>query len=125
MKISIVHSHRLTREVLARTLSKRLNAETVGFSCLEDLLSSSMDYDVFLVYNMFGRDKMDRWDGVKWIKHQKPEALIVSVIHKRFFERKNSPPAADRITFVAEDDIEGLIKLVQNRQKAKLQSGGG
>ena len=122
MKISIVHSHRLTREVLVRTLSKRLNTEAVGFSCLEDLLSSSMDYDVFLVYNMFGRDKMDRWDGVKWIKHQKPEALIVSVLHKRFFERKSSPPSADRITFVAEDDIEGLVKLVENRQKQKLQS---
>jgi hypothetical protein len=37
MKVSVVHPHRTTREVLAKALAVKLDAEVVSFSCLENL----------------------------------------------------------------------------------------
>ena len=119
MKISLIHSHRPTRDVLTRALTLKLGAEVVGFSCLEDLFSSSMDYDVFVVYNMFGRVKMDRWEGVKWIRAQKPNAMIVSMIHRRFFDRKNSPPGADAVLMCAGSEIDSVVRLAKENHPGK------
>ena len=119
MKISLIHPHRATREVLSRALTVKLGAEVVGFSCLENLLSSSMEYDVFVVYNMFGRVKMDRWEGVKWIRVQKPNALIVSMIHRRFFDRRNAPPGADAVLMCAGDEIDSVVRLAKENHPGK------
>jgi hypothetical protein len=119
MKISVIHPHRATRDVLTRALSVKLNAEVVGFSCLENLLSSSMDYDVFVVYNMFGRVKMDRWEGVKWIRAQKPNAMVISMIHRRFFDRKNSPPGADAVFMCAGDEVDSVARLAKENHPGK------
>ena len=119
MKISVIHPHRATREVLSRALAVKLGADVVGFSCLENLLSSSMDYDVFVVYNMFGREKMDRWEGVKWIRAQRPNALVVSMIHRRFFDRKNAPPGADAVFMCAGDEVDSVAKLAKESHPGK------
>jgi len=119
MKISVVHPHHLTCEVLNRTLTSRLNATVVDFTSIEDLLSSSMDYDVFVLYNLFGREKMDRWEGVKWIRFKKPEALIISMVHHRFFDRRFAAPGGDAVLLQAGNETEGLIKLVNQGHKAK------
>jgi hypothetical protein len=105
--------------VLSEILGKQLNAEVVDFSNLEDVLKSSMNYDVFVVYSMFGRDKMDRWDGVKWIKMHKPDALVISMIHQRFFDRKGGAPGGDAVLFCAGDDTEGLVNLIKKRYQGK------
>ena len=120
MKICLVHPHRVTREMLIRTLTSRLNATVVDFSCIEDLLDSSMDYDVFVLYNIFGRDKMDRWEGVKWIRVEKPEALIVSMVHDRFFDRGFSSSGGDAILLRVGDEIEGLVKLIKEGHTGKM-----
>jgi DNA-binding NarL/FixJ family response regulator len=119
MRISIVHSHRLTRQVMCKALSAKLDAEVVDFSSIEELLDSSMNYDVFIVYNMFGREKLDRWEGVKWIRAQKPDALVISMIHQRFFDRKDAPPSSDAVLFCAGDDIDGLVALIKKNYKGK------
>jgi hypothetical protein len=116
MRISLIHSDRMTREVLCRLLASKMGAEVVGFSNLENLLHSDMKYDVFVVYNMFGRTKMDRWEGVKWIRNLKPDAYIVSMNYKRFFDRKESP-GADASTFSAEDDVNGLVKFITTHKR--------
>ncbi len=119
MKISLVHPHRVTREVLVRTLATRLDATVIDFSCLEDLLGSSMDYDVFVLYNIFGREKMDRWEGVKWIRFKKPAALIISMVHHRFFDHRFSAPGGDAVLLRVSNETEGLIKLIQQGHTAK------
>ena len=119
MRISVVHPHRMTREVLSRTISIKAHGEVVGFSSLEDLLDSSMEYDVFVLYNMFGREKMDRWEGVKWIRSKRPDALIISMIHKRFFDRKSAPPGADAVNLRAGEEIEALIRVIKEGHKGK------
>ncbi len=122
MKISIVHADRLSREVLSQLLAKKLQAEVVGFACLEDLLRSRDDYDVYVLYNMFGRTKMDRWEGVKWIRNRKPDAFIVSMTYKKFFDRKDAP-GGDAAVFSPEHDVNGLIKFIHEHEK-KLQQEG-
>ena len=122
MRIAIAHAHRLTREVLANVVATRLDAETVTYSCLEDLLASSMNYDVFLVFNNFGVNKMDGWEGVKWLRFKKPDAQVVFMNQKRFFERKHLPPGTDAPIFCAEDDIDGLVSLIKRHQKARVQT---
>ena len=119
MKISVIHQHRATRDVLVKALTVKLGAEVVGFSCLENLLNSRMDYDVFIVYNMFGREKLARWEGVKWVRIQKPNAMIVSMIHRRFFDRKNSPPGADAVFMCAGDEIDAIVKLAKGNYQGK------
>jgi hypothetical protein len=119
VKVGLVHPHRVTCEVLCRTLTKKLDAQVVGFSSIEDLLDSSMSYDAFVLYNMFGREKMDRWEGIKWIRHLKPEALIISMIHKRFFDRKDAPPGADARLVGVGGEIESIAKLIQAGYKGK------
>jgi len=119
MRISIVHAHRTTRDVLTKALAVKLNAEVVGFSCLENLLASSMSYDVFVLYNIFGRTKMDRWEGVRWIRAQKPDALVISMIHRRFFDRKHSPPGADAVFMCTGDQVEGVAKLISGNHGGK------
>ena len=119
MKISVVHPHRVTREVLSQTLTKRLDATVIDFASIEDLLSSSMDYDVFVLYNLYGREKMDRWEGVKWIRFKKPEALIISMVHHRFFDRRFDAPGGDALLLRAGEETEGLINLVKQGHTAK------
>ena len=51
VRIAIAHSDHAAREVLSRALASRLNADVLAFSNCEDLLASSMEYDVFVVYN--------------------------------------------------------------------------
>jgi len=119
MRISVVHPHRVTREVLARTLARRLDAEVIEFSSIENLLDSSMNYDVFVLYNIFGREKMDRWEGVKWIRANKPDALILSMVHRRFFDRRFSPPGSDAILLRAGEEIERMQALIQQNLKGK------
>jgi hypothetical protein len=57
MKVCLIHGKRVAREVLTRALSSKLGAEVTNFSCCERALASSLDYDVFVVYNNF-RGKM-------------------------------------------------------------------
>lgn len=119
MRIGLVHPHRVTREVLAKALASKLNAEVVDFSSIEDLLDSSMKYDVFVIYNIFGRAKMDRWEGIRWIRAQKPEALLISMIHRRFFDRRYAPPGADAILLHAGEEIDAMVKLIKQNPKGK------
>ena len=78
-----------------------------------------MAYDAFVLYNMFGREKLDRWEGIKWIRHLKPDALIISMIHKRFFDRRDAPPGADALTVGVGGEIESIAKLIKAGYKGK------
>ena len=122
MRIAIAHAHRLTREVLAKVISNRLGAESVTFCCLEDLFASSMNYDVFIVFNQFGVNKMDGWQGAKWLRHNKPDARVIFMNQKRFFERKFLPPGTDQWLFCPDDDMDELVKMVKSHQIAQQEA---
>jgi DNA-binding NarL/FixJ family response regulator len=112
MKVAIVHSHEPTAQVLVRAISSRLHIEVITFSCIENVLMSSMDYDIFIVYNNFGH-KMTGVRGVTLIRDRKPRAFIVGVSYKPNFERQFLPAGANAFILRAGNEVEELVTLVQ------------
>ena len=87
-----------------------------------------MSYDAFVLYNIFGREKLDRWEGIKWIRQFKPEALIIAMIHKRFFGRKDAPrkssfarlPRQDPLQDRKRGGIRRVHSIVRGMHRAKI-----
>jgi hypothetical protein len=114
----------VTCQVITKALAGKLSAEVVDFSCLEDLLHSSMAYDVFVVFSQFGPTQMGQADGCKWIKHLKPDSEIFAMLQQRFFDRRGMPPSSDQFTFCIAEDLTGLAEQINRRleRKAKPQN---
>jgi hypothetical protein len=102
---------------LARALASRLRAEVTPFSCVENVLASSMGYDIFVVYNNFERN-MNGITGVSQIRKRKPHALIIGVSYKPYFEKKFLPAGADAFLLRAGNEIEELVALIKNHPKS-------
>jgi DNA-binding NarL/FixJ family response regulator len=127
MNICIVQAHRLTREVVVRALASRLYAEVTEFCCVEDLLRSSMHYDVFVVYGNLGR-RMSGAKGVAQIRKQKPNALIIGVSDMPDAQAKFLASGADAFLLKAGNEIAELIGLIQGYESKELPAatpGGG
>lgn len=119
IKIGVAHMHDPTREVLVRALTNRLNAEVTGFAYVEDVLNSSMQYDVLVVYNNFGH-KMDGVTGVARIRARKPQAFIIGVSPTPHFDRKFLPAGANAFLLRAGNEIEELVRMIKNHLDAKV-----
>jgi len=112
MKICIVHARRPAREVLVRALSSRLGADVTSFSCCENALLSSLDYDVFVVYNNF-RKKMSGVRGVARIRARKPKSFIVGVSRTPGFDKRFLSAGADAFLLKAGNEIEELVGIIR------------
>ncbi len=123
MKIGIAHAHSPTREVLARALVSRLNAEVETFSCIEDVMVASTDNDVFVVYNNFGHH-MDGIRGVALVRARWPRAFIIGVSYRPNFERKFLPAGADAFLLRAGNEVAELVQLIRNQQNTRRGSIG-
>ncbi len=121
MNICIVHAHRPAREVLMRALSSKLHAEVTDFSCVEDLLSSSMHYDVFVVYSNLGH-QMSGVRGVVQIRNRKPHAFIVGVSDKPPSQVKFLSAGADAFLLRAGNEISELVGLIQGYESKRLSA---
>jgi len=117
VKIALAHGDYPAREVVARGISHKLNAagrtgaEVLVFSCVENLLVSSMDYDVFVVYNDF-KKKMGGLSGIREIRRVKPEALIIGVSATPNYDRKMLPAGADAFVLLAGNEITETAELI-------------
>jgi hypothetical protein len=118
MKAAIVNSHIPTAEVLARALASRLNVDVMTFSCIENVLASSMDYDIFAVYNNFGH-KITGVRGVALIRDRKPRAFIVGVSYSPNFEHKFLLAGADAFILRAGNEVGELVAIIQKHLKVK------
>lgn len=116
MKISIAHVQPRAREVLERALTVKLDAKVTGFGCVEDLLSSSMNYDVFVVYNNFGH-RMSGTKGVIEIRAQLPDAFIIGVSNNPNLNSKFLIAGADAFLLRAGNEIEELIGLIHGHDR--------
>jgi hypothetical protein len=114
MKICLIHGRRVAREVLTRALSSKLGAEVTSFPCCEDVLESSLDYDVFIVYNNF-RKKMSGVRGVTKIRGWNPYAFIVGVSSTPNFDRQFLPAGADAFVLRAGNEVQELVSVVRQR----------
>lgn len=111
MKIGLIHARRVPREVLTRALSSKLDAEVDAFSFCEDALATSLDYDVFIVYNNF-RKKMNGFQGVKKIRSRKPHAFIVGVTSNPNLTKRFISVGADVFLLKAGNEIVELVEIV-------------
>jgi hypothetical protein len=116
MKICLINGRRVAREVLTRALSSKLEAEVTYFSCCERALESSLDYDVFVVYNNF-RGKMSGVRGVMKIRGRNPRAFIVGVSATPNLDKQFLPAGADAFILRAGNEVQELVNVI--RQKAE------
>jgi len=115
MAVALVNGAYPRREVVARGLSHKLNGDVVRpFSCVEDVLASSMDYDAFVVYNNFEK-KMSGLDGVREIRRRAPAAYIVGVSAVPYMERRFLPAGADAFVLLAGNEIAELGEVLLRR----------
>lgn len=114
MRISIVHSQRPARQVLTRALAVRLKAEVVDFPHIDDLLTSSMNYDVFILYSNLGPGP-GRMQRIPEIRKLKPNAFVIAVTYVPNSEHKYRSLGADAVLLRAGNEIEELTNLIQKR----------
>jgi DNA-binding NarL/FixJ family response regulator len=115
MKICLIHGRRVAREVLTRALSSKLGAEVTSFPCCEDILESSLDYDVFIVYNNFSKKKMSGVRGVAKIRGRNPYAFIVGVSSTPSYVHQFLPVGADACVLRAGNEVQELVSVIRQR----------
>jgi len=116
MNICFIHGKRVGREVLVRALSSRLDADVTEFSCCENALECSLDWDVFVVYNNF-RKKMSGVRGVREIRARKPEAFIVGVSSTPNNDKRFLSAGADAFVLRAGNEVEELVEIIRNNEQ--------
>lgn len=116
MNVALISGAYPRREVVARGVSHKLNGGTVrAFSCIEDVLESSMEYTVFVVYNNFDK-KMNGVDGTREIRRRAPRSYIVGVSAIPYMERQYIPAGADAFLLLAGNEIAELGDLLVRNQ---------
>lgn len=114
MKTALVSRHRPSREVIARALQHRLGMEVVTYSYCEDLLTTSPDAGIFVVYNNFGPRKMNGIRGITEIRQQKTGAIIVGVTTKPALRKRFLAAGADAAILRAGNEISELLAALQH-----------
>jgi DNA-binding NarL/FixJ family response regulator len=114
MNICIAHAHRPAREVLERALHSRLLADVTGFACVEDVLTSTTNFDVFIVYSNLGHN-MSGAQGAAIIREQNPGGLIIGVSDRPSADKKFRAAGADTFLLRSGNEISELVRLVQGR----------
>ena len=122
MKIALVSGAYPRRDVVARGVSHKLGGTPVQpFSCCEDLLASSMDYQAFIVYNNFDH-KMSGVAGVREIRKRAPRAFIIGVSPIPYMERQFLPAGADAFLLLSGNEIAELYNFIFKRRPELVQS---
>lgn len=122
MKICLIHAHRPSREIIARALRRSLDAHVTTFSCCEDALMTSLDYEVCIVYNNFGRKKMGGGRGVAKIRDLEPKACIIGVTPHPSFKTKFLSAGANACLLRAGNEIKELRQLVEREFERSKKS---
>ena len=121
MKIALVSGAYPRRELVARGISHKLGGIPVQpFSCCEDLLASSMDYQAFIIYNNFDH-KMGGVAGVHEIRKRAPGAFIAGISPIPYMERQFLPAGADAFLLLAGNEITELTELILKRRSNLIQ----
>jgi DNA-binding NarL/FixJ family response regulator len=123
MKICLIHGMQAAREVVARALSCRLGAEVDAFSYCEDALTTSLEYNAFVVYNNF-RKRMTGFQGVRDIRSRKPHVFIVGVTSNPNLTRRFISAGADASLLQAGNEIAELVGIFRQREGVSKSTSG-
>ncbi|HEY4687965.1 MAG TPA: response regulator [Anaerolineae bacterium] len=113
MKVALVNGDYPRREVVARGLSYKLgHARVEAFEYVENVLLSSMDYEVFVVYNNFGH-YTSGVQGAQAIRDKAPNALIIGVSATPYADRRFLSAGADDFLLLAGNEITELANIIE------------
>jgi DNA-binding NarL/FixJ family response regulator len=119
MQIALIHGQRPAREVLQRALASKLSEDVTEFGSVEDLLLSSMQYDVLVVYNALGHH-LNGTQGVSEIRKRLPDAFIVGVSNKPNVDHIFLSAGADAFLLRSGNEIQELADLIRKTGGQKL-----
>jgi DNA-binding NarL/FixJ family response regulator len=119
MQLALVHGHPATRQVIRQAVEKKLSEPVVDFSCVEDLMESSMQYDVLIVYNDLGK-KMNAVEGVRLIRKALPDSVIIGVSNIPYGDRKFLPAGADGYLLRTGNEIQELTEMIRKLVNKKF-----
>ncbi|MBI5303492.1 MAG: hypothetical protein HY868_15265 [Chloroflexi bacterium] len=118
MKVAIANNtYPPARELLARGVSYRLrvlgyrNVEVLAYRYMEDLLDSTLDYDVFVCYSNFGK-KMGGVEGAGLLRAYKPDARIIGVTTMHPKASRFRDLGAVGIIFPGEDEVKQICNVI-------------
>jgi len=118
MKVAIAHNKYPDRDLIARGVAYRLRVlgyrevTTLAYRFMEDLLDSSLDYDVFVCYSNFGK-QMGGIEGATLLRAYKPDARIIGVTTMHPKASRFRDIGALGIVFPGEEEIKQICDIIR------------
>ncbi len=118
-----MHGKQVARKVVTRALDTRLAGAVHCYSCCEDALRYTEQYDAFVVYNNFGK-RMEGAQGVERIRARRPQALIIGVTSVPAYRQEFLSAGADDAIPLSANEVEGLTRRIERRYAACRRAPG-
>jgi len=115
VRVCLICPNHTVAEILARALTRELECEADTYSTCEDALCSDLDQNVFVVYDYFGRDRMNGPQGVKRLRLVSPKAYILGVTNNPGFDKQFVKAGADTAMVLRERPIKAIVHMVRKR----------
>jgi len=112
LTVCLVHGRQTARKVLSLALERGLESPVHRYGSCEDALRYVNSYNVFVVYNNFGK-RMNGAQGVARIRGLKPEALIIGVTSVPDFRHKFRAAGASDTVLLSGNEVGELIKKIE------------
>lgn len=122
--ICIVHQVRQTREVIARALAGRFNADVDHYSSMEGLLETELKYDLIVAYSDFGRKRMAGPRGVGRVRKRNRRVYIIGVSSIPYGEKRLVAAGANVGLLRAGNEIADLTRLISKSGRMRASRAG-
>jgi len=113
--ICIICGHHMVREILGRALARELRAEVDPYTCCEDALCSDLDHDIYVVYDQFGKGRMNGPQGTKRLRVIRPDAYVLGVTHNPGFDKQFLRAGADTALVLGKHPVKRIVHVVRER----------
>jgi len=118
MRIALIHRQAVARQVLQRALQAKLYEDVIEFSSIEDLFLSSLQFDVLVVYNDLGH-YTNGAAGVREIRANLPDAIIIGVSNRPYADRSFLKEGADAFLLRSGNEVQELVNLIRKQDVLK------
>jgi hypothetical protein len=115
LRICLICGHRVSRQALSRVLAREFQAEVDVYTSCEDALCSELDHDVFVVYDHFGRRRINGPVGARRLRVVRPDAYVVGVTTNPGIDKQFVRSGADTAILVGEHAIRRIVDIVRDR----------
>lgn len=117
MKVALAHHKYPDRDLIARGVAYRLRVlgyrevAVLAYHFMEDLLDSTLDYDVFVCYSNFGK-QMGGVEGAGILRAYKPDARIIGATTMHPKASRFRDHGVIGVIFPGEDDIKQICDII-------------